>query len=34
MKRFITGWSDNVVYPLKVTTDASALHTRVIELYW
>ena len=33
MKRFMSGWSDNVAYPLKVTTDASALHARVMELY-
>ena len=33
MKDFISGWFDNVVYPLKVTTDASALRARVIELY-
>ena len=26
-------WSNNVVYPLKVTTDASALRAKVIELY-
>ena len=32
-KRFISGWSDNVVYPLKVTTDTSALHARVIDRY-
>ena len=33
MKRFISGWSDNVVYPLKATTDTSALHARVIDRY-
>ena len=33
MKRFMSGWSDNVAYPLKVTTDASALRARVMELY-
>ena len=33
MKRFMSGWSDNVAYPIKVTTDASALHARVMELY-
>ena len=33
MKRFMSGLSDNVVYPAKATTDASALCTRVIELY-
>ena len=33
MKRFISGWSDNVVYPLKVTTSTSALHARVIDRY-
>ena len=33
MKHFMNGWSDNVVYPLKVTTDASALRARIIELY-
>ena len=33
MKRFMSGWSDNVVFPLKVNTDASAQHARVIELY-
>ena len=33
MKRFISGWSDNVVYPLKVTTDTSALRARVIDQY-
>ena len=33
MKRFTSRWSDNVVYSLKVTTDASALRARVIELY-
>ena len=26
-------WSNNVVYPLKVTTDASALRAKVIKLY-
>ena len=30
MKPFVSGWSDNVMYPLKV---ASALCARVIELY-
>ena len=34
MKRFMGWWSDNVAYPLKVTTGASALRARVIELYW
>ena len=29
----MSGWSDNMVYPLKVTTDARALPARVIELY-
>ena len=33
MKHFMSGWSDNVAYPLKVTTDASALRARVMELY-
>ena len=33
MKRFMSGWSDNVVHPLKGTTDASALRARVTELY-
>ena len=32
-ERFMCGWFDNVVYPLKVTTDAKALRARVIELY-
>ena len=30
MKRFMSGWSVNVVYPLMVTTDASPLRARVI----
>ena len=34
MKRFMSGWSDNVAYSLKVTTDASALRATVMELYW
>ena len=33
MKRFISGWPDNVAYLLKVITDASALRARVMELY-
>ena len=33
MKCFMSEWSNNVVYPLKVTTDASALRAKVIELY-
>ena len=33
MKRFMSGWSDNVACPLKVTTDASAPRARVMELY-
>ena len=33
MKHFMSAWSDNVAYPLKVTKDASALHARVMELY-
>ena len=33
MKHFMSGWSDNVAYPLKITTDASALCARVMELY-
>ena len=33
MKRFMSGRSDNVAYPLKVTTDASALRARLMELY-
>ena len=33
MKRFMNGWSVNVVYPLKVTTDASPLRARAIYLY-
>ena len=33
MKRFMSGCSDNVVYPLTVTTDASALRAKVMELY-
>ena len=33
MKRFMSRWSDNVAYPLKVATDASALLARVMELY-
>ena len=33
MKCFVSGCSDNGAYPDKVTTDDSALHARVIELY-
>ena len=32
MKRFMSRWSDNAVYPLKVTADTSALRARVTEL--
>ena len=30
MKSFMCGWSNNVVYPPKVTTDVTALRARVI----
>ena len=33
MKCFMSGLSDNIAYPLKVTTDAGALCVRVMELY-
>ena len=33
MKRFMSWWSDNLAYPPKVTTGASALRARVTELY-
>ena len=33
MKRFMSECSDNVMYPLKVTEDASAIRAGVTELY-
>ena len=33
MKRYMSGWSDNVTYLLKVTADASTLHDKVTLLY-